>query len=740
MNIIPINLDPGDSAARRIRPMAGLPAMASVKAVAQPMTSPDPSAMYNRRQTIARDRAREEEAARIRAEARDEARRVAKIKRRQDIEDDVRDRNRDIEDLDRIRTESVADRELEYDRGATERERAAERYKREVADYDEAKARGEVDREYQLKLRERADLAYQRELEEHREKKSEIKADRMMKLKEAYLGLMGGAESSKVINAQRAVLQNERTRYAQLNMQNKDEFAVNVIGHFLKEVLDEDSPYLNDEQRESARAMFKQQGYDLDAGGEVALLKLKGPKAQEMASSISMYGDEATGISKYQALFAEKQVENNRRIGEYDKMLNDLADEKTLTEEQVDGLKELYKQRIGEMGGTIDAIDPPVPEIEEVEESDDTPAFNAEDWVQSNLTVEQEEGISEMLGVSEEDLGDMSEDELQKAFDLYLDKQGQAQKLDSLEESSEEDDGYNSVTSSVVSTLGGIPEALKESYEAYKRSGGSKGFAEWAGSLAKDHPLATAAAAYAGYKGAEAFKDKAPRAIGNAVESIKKAPGQNNIQRALDSVEKRNNLFSNQAELDKLFDKNGIKPYKPMPQGSTRSAAAMKEWVEWRKGFTEHLSTEADSKIAKLMRFGSSGTKGKVARGIGKTLLLAEGIALVGDVLNYLGVTDPSPEQEELANQVLEIRKLQKQNAEDIINFKSQLSKQDESRIKPKPSGFGTLDEKDPLIIKRAYQLGIQNGMNPKDMEAELVNRYGVGVLDILEDPGLSNE
>jgi len=30
--------------------------------------------------------------------------------------------------------------------------------------------------------------------------------------------------------------------------------------------------------------------------------------------------------------------------------------------------------------------------------------------------------------------------------------------------------------------------------------------------------------------------------------------------------------------------------------------------------------------------------------------------------------------------------------------------------------------------------------MNPKDMEAEFVNRYGVGVLDILEDPGLSNE
>lgn len=415
MNIIPINLDPGDSAARRIRPMAGLPAMASVKAVAQPMTSPDPSAMYNRRQTIARDRAREEEAARIRAEARDEARRVAKIKRRQDIEDDVRDRNRDIEDLDRIRTESVADRELEYERGATERERAAERYKREVADYDEAKARGEVDREYQLKLRQRTDQAYQRELEEHREKKSEIKADRMMKLKEAYLGLMGGAESSKVINAQRAVLQNERTRYAQLNMQNKDEFAVNVIGHFLKEVLDEDSPYLNDEQRESARAMFKQQGYDLDAGGEVALLKLKGPKAQEMAKSISMYGDEATGISKYQALFAEKQVENNRRIGEYDKMLNDLADEKTLTEEQVDGLKELYKQRIGEMGGTIDAIDPPVPEIEEdpVEPEAEDASFNIYSYIdEMGLTEEEEDALLDIFDPDSQLKGDAPLEEL----------------------------------------------------------------------------------------------------------------------------------------------------------------------------------------------------------------------------------------------------------------------------------------------------------------------------------------
>ena len=400
MNIIPINLDPGDSAARRIRPMAGLPAMASVKAVAQPMTSPDPSAMYNRRQTIARDRAREEEAARIRTEARDEARRVSKIKRRQDIEDDVRDRNRDIEDADRIRTESVADRELEYERGATERKRAAERYNREVADYDESRTRGEVDRGYQLKLRQRADQAYQRELEEHKEKKSNIKADRMMKLKEAYLGLMGSTESSKVINAQRAVLQNERTRYAQLNMQNKDEFAVSVIGHFLNEVLDDESPFLSDEQRESARAMFKQQGYDLDAGGDVALLKLKGPKAQEMVSSISLYGDQATGITKYQSVFAEKQVENNRRIGEYDKMLNDLADEKTLTEEQADGLKELYKQRISEIGGSVDAIDPPAPEIEEdpVEPVAEDASFNIYSYIdEMGLTEEEEDALLDIF-------------------------------------------------------------------------------------------------------------------------------------------------------------------------------------------------------------------------------------------------------------------------------------------------------------------------------------------------------
>ena len=639
MNIIPINLDPGDSAARRIRPMVGLPAMPAVKAVAQPMTSPDPSAMYNRRQIIARDRAREEDAARIRAEVRDEARKTARMKRRQDLEDDVRDRNREIEDLDRIRTERLADDELEYERGATERERDTERYKREVED-----------RKYQLVLRERADKAYKRELTEQVEEKARIKAERMMKLKEGYLGLMGGAESSRIINAQRAVLQNERTRYAQLNMQNKDEFAISVIGHFLNEVLNEDSPFLTDEQRESARAMFKQEGYDLDAGGDIALLKLRGPKAQEMVSSISLYGDQATAITKYQSVFAEKQVENNRRIGEYDKMLNELADEKTLTEVQVDGLKELYRQRIKEMGGSVDAIDPPAPEIEQepVGQVDDQ-KFDVYAYVdEMGITEEEEDALLDMFDPEGLQKGDaplielnLNKEEIDRALELI--KRQKIIQSDMQDKQSEIDDKENENPTVTGDIIDGGKNLIKGAKELAENSGVGDVAAEIGTTLAgagiAQQTLADDSTLKKVTSQGRALLTPTDKKVDETLDAL--ADAETNAKTNPDAI--KGSAYQNQ--MNEFGRKYGFKQFTKKPPTATKDLP---------KYFTEiedHFTSQAQAKVkdrlnSVITKARNTGDKMRSSK-IGRILTLVGASIAIGDLIRLLSY-DGSENDEEI--------------------------------------------------------------------------------------------
>lgn len=428
MNPSSVDLGQGDPA-RRIRPIMGMSPVASGQAVAQAMPTNRAGEFYNRRQTLTRDRAREEEAARIRAEARDEARRVAKIQRRQDLEDDVRDRNREIEDANRTREEQISDDELEYLRRLPERERAAAEEARKVAEEKRRIARDEreikaekiknrldkQDRTYELKLRKRNDLLFKQQQEDYKEKKDRIKSDRIITLQKAYAELLDDAGDSQAINSARQAVQNERQRIAQLAQQNQIEASSAAIQTFANAVLSEDS-MMEETDRDRLLTLMKDQGFDLEQGGVQALLSLPPDRMIQLAGSLKGQIPESANylmqaFDKIQQTSAERQKDFNIQIQKYNELATELATKKTMSDESVSYLKSVFASKLSELGV-------PIPERPEPEELDEEPeaedaSFDIYSYIdEMGLTEEEEDALLDIFDPDSQLKGDAPLEEL----------------------------------------------------------------------------------------------------------------------------------------------------------------------------------------------------------------------------------------------------------------------------------------------------------------------------------------
>ena len=440
MNPSSVDLGQGDPA-RRIRPIMGMSPVASGQAVAQAMPTNRAGEFYNRRQTLTRDRAREEEAARIRAEARDEARRVAKIQRRQDLEDDVRDRNREIEDANRTREEQISDDELEYLRRLPERERAAAEEARKVAEEKRRIARDEreikaekiknrldkQDRTYQLKLRKRNDLLFKQQQEDYKEKKDRIKSDRIITLQKAYAELLDDAGNSQAINSARQAVQNERQRIAQLAQQNQIEASSAAIQTFANAVLSEDS-MMEETDRDRLLTLMKDQGFDLEQGGVQVLLSLPPDRMIQLAGTLKgQIPESATMLKadfdKIQQTTAERQKDFNIQIQKYNELATELATKKTMSDESVSYLKSVFGSKLSELGV-------PIPERPEPEELDEEPeaedaSFDIYSYIdEMGLTEEEEDALLDIFDPDSQLKGDapleelnLNKDEVDKALE-----------------------------------------------------------------------------------------------------------------------------------------------------------------------------------------------------------------------------------------------------------------------------------------------------------------------------------
>ena len=377
----------------------GMSPVASGQAVAQAMPTNRSGEFYNRRQTLARDRAREEEAARIRSEATDEARRVAKIQRKQDIEDDVRDRNREIEDLDRIRTESIDDRELEYERGAPERERATAEEKRRIA-------------------RDKRNVTlFSQQQEDYKEKKDRIKSDRIITLQKAYAELLDDAGNSQAINSARQAVQNERQRIAQLAQQNQIEASSAAIQTFANAVLSEDS-MMEETDRDRLLTLMKDQGFDLEQGGVQALLSLPPDRMIQLAGTLKgQIPESATMLKadfeKIQQTTAERQKDFNIQIQKYNELATELATKKTMSDESVSYLKSVFGSKLSELGVPIPERPEPEPEEVEEEPATEDASFNIYSYIdEMGLTEEEEDALLDIFDPDSQLKGDAPLEEL----------------------------------------------------------------------------------------------------------------------------------------------------------------------------------------------------------------------------------------------------------------------------------------------------------------------------------------
>lgn len=430
MNPSSVDLGQGDPA-RRIRPIMGMSPVASGQAVAQAMPTNRAGEFYNRRQTFTRDRAREEEAARIRAEARDEARRVAKIQRRQDLEDDVRDRNREIEDANRIREEQISDDELDYLRRLPERERAAAEEARKVAeekrriarDQREIKAekiknrRDKQDRTYELQLRKRNDLLFKQQQKDYKEKKDRIKSDRIITLQKAYAELLDDAGNSQAINSARQAVQNERQRIAQLAQQNQIEASSAAIQTFANAVLSEDS-MMEETDRERLLTLMKDQGFDLEQGGVQALLSLPPDRMIQLAGTLKGQIPESANMlkenfNKILQTTAERQKDFNIQIQKYNELATELATKKTMSDESVSYLKSVFASKLSELGVPIPERPEPEPEeLDEEPEAEDA-SFNIYSYIdEMGLTEEEEDALLDIFDPDSQLKGDAPLEEL----------------------------------------------------------------------------------------------------------------------------------------------------------------------------------------------------------------------------------------------------------------------------------------------------------------------------------------
>ena len=379
--------------------------------------------------------------ARIRAEARDEARRVAKIQRRQDLEDDVRDRNREIEDANRTREEQISDDELEYLRRLPERERAAAEEARKVAEEKRRIARDQreikaekiknrldkQDRTYQLKLRKRNDLLFKQQQEDYKEKKDRIKSDRIITLQKAYAELLDDAGNSQAINSARQAVQNERQRIAQLAQQNQIEASSAAIQTFANAVLSEDS-MMEETDRDRLLTLMKDQGFDLEQGGVQVLLSLPPDRMIQLAGTLKgQIPESATMLKadfdKIQQTTAERQKDFNIQIQKYNELATELATKKTMSDESVSYLKSVFGSKLSELGV-------PIPERPEPEELDEEPeaedaSFDIYSYIdEMGLTEEEEDALLDIFDPDSQLKGDapleelnLNKDEVDKALE-----------------------------------------------------------------------------------------------------------------------------------------------------------------------------------------------------------------------------------------------------------------------------------------------------------------------------------
>lgn len=589
--ILPINMDPG-MAAQAIRPsvpQGGAPTAGPAPTTpSRGVINPQAGRVYDRmfaRQDDMRDR----------REYLEDQKRI----RRQTLRDDVRDRNRKIEDEDRKRLEYLDDRD--------------ERYRRE----DEIDAREYERGAYDRSIKKRKDEEFFKTLERQRKQTNKKlrteKTNELIKAKTAYAKLLDIEAGNENLKSFRKHIIESRQAFAQQRQTNKEQLASNVLVD-LHSVVSSES--LSGDEEDMIDALVQQiayskgvpnsdtLGYTDIVGLDKDVQLLIANQLIKMAESGSMTLGGIQGMVKTRLeTHAEVQKDLNEKIVEYDKMWQDVSSKES-DPNAMAGLKEMYRERIIELGGDVDGFQPRVDEEDTEEKATEEEGEKAEGG--------EGDQFNEFLNEREKSLGEIGESE---------------EKIEELE-------GAESIPGKVVEGAGNVIKGIKDSGVTLGDVGSAIG----------DNAEVIV--------GGGILANEARKKLPNVSDAINKSPigNEGKKQQLLEKLKKA--TFPKPEDYNKFLKDNLLPEYnKPMPDGSGRKGDDLKRWLQWQQGYFDHVNTQIESRTKTFFNRVKAHYKGKTAasnilKGFTWVTIVSQGVDILKDIAKVAGYV-PDELQEE---------------------------------------------------------------------------------------------
>jgi len=587
INTKQVDITPARRESQMIRPssnlMSGKSPNTSTQWASPNVISPD-SGVYNRVNKVKQDRldrSRElEDAERIRGQV---------------LEDNAVKRNQQIEDLDRKRIETISDTELDYERGREGREFTRRKNKEYFKTLERDRAKQNKDNK-------------------------QLKDKMLINAKIAYAKVLDQEKQGATDDELREGLEQQRQDLAKQRESNKKTFIVNVMSSVGMTMEGDDDESI-DKINSIVASEFPGKVWE-----DLVTYEHKFRVANKLAS---MAGDGAIRVSGIEDMInnqsaqtAEIQKSLNESIESYDSMLLEIRS-KSISSNSVSGLKDMYKNRIIELGGNIDQF-----MAEGEDENGDEPKEKPEEPSSSdpfydNFASKDEQGKMDISQAR------------QNVEDIEKDR--------------------SSITGSVTQS---ISDGASNLNEGIKNAGGYGKVAKEGLVTMAENPGATIAGGYLAKEGVEgAIKGGKSMVASN--NSAKKA------EKILEMIE-ADDFFKN---YDKDFlSKNGVKPYpKPKPTVTGMGGAGVKEYVEWKQGFDKHIDAEVASKtktfIGRTRKLLDKARGNKLLKTLGLIGVGAEVISIGKDAFQALGFYVPD-ELKAAQHELYKLQQFQKSNEE----------------------------------------------------------------------------